>query len=241
MARLVTFDVVDTIIKVRHSASQQYVTAAAKFGLVVTKKAIKSVYRETWHQHKLQHPLYGVHQGLTNDQFWRSFIHKVFRKLGFENEHTSVDKTADLLIDNFKNDPLMYEQLPGALEMLKELQKRNYRLGVISNFDDTLKHALVKQKLSHYFAFIVTCKDAMAEKPDGRIFRHALNLAAVDPSEAVHVGDDIERDYYASRRVGMRALLLRTPAANRKALSEIPPEFVVNCLSDVPNALNQFS
>ena len=238
MARLVTFDVVDTIIRVRNSASQQYVSAAAKCGLVVSKDAVKSIYKDTWIQHKLQHPLYGVHQGLSNDQFWRSFVHKVFRKLGFEQEHhATVDKTADLLINTFKNDPLMYEKLPGALKMLDELRNRNFRLGVISNFDDTLKHALVKQELSDYFEFVVTCKDAMAEKPDGRIFRHALQVAGVDAGEAVHVGDDVERDFHAARRVGMRALLLRTDSACEKALKDVPTDVIVQKLSDVPRFL----
>lgn len=237
LARLVTFDVVDTIIRVRLSASQQYVSAAAKCGLVVSKDALKSVYKDTWIQHKLQHPLYGVHQGLSNDQFWRSFIHKVFVKLGFENEHTRIDKTADLLINTFKNDPQMYEKLPGALHMLDELRKRKFRLGVISNFDDTLKEALDKQQLSDYFEFIVTCKDAMAEKPDGRIFRHALRVAGVEAEEAVHVGDDVERDFHAARRVGMQALLLKSDSVSETALNAVPSDVIVQCLNDVPSFL----
>ncbi len=49
-----------------------------------------------------------------------------------------------------------------------------------------------------------------ADKPDKRIFQHALALlgAAATPGAALHVGDDLVRDYLGARSAGMQAILV---------------------------------
>lgn len=47
------------------------------------------------------------------------------------------------------------------------------------------------------------------EKPDPRIYEIALERAGnIAPSEALHIGDSMRKDYIPAKSVGMHALLL---------------------------------
>ena len=189
-------------------------------------------------KHRMQHPLYGVYQGLTAEQYWRAFVHRIFNSLGHDMDYKAVDKAADILIHDFDTDPTMWEILPHAESVLQNIRTNGTKLGVISNFDERLKDTLHKQRLARYFDFVVTCFDAMAEKPDARIFEHALGIAGVKAKDTVHVGDDPERDFRAARRVGMKAILLN--ANNRlseEEMREVPPQLIVTDLSDIPELI----
>jgi len=49
------------------------------------------------------------------------------------------------------------------------------------------------------------------EKPNSEIFHRACMKAAVQPNEAVHVGDELDCDYFGALSAGMAAVLLRRP------------------------------
>lgn len=47
------------------------------------------------------------------------------------------------------------------------------------------------------------------EKPDPRIFEMALQKAGgIAPEQALHIGDNLRKDYLPARSIGMHALLL---------------------------------
>lgn len=70
------------------------------------------------------------------------------------------------------------------------------------------------------------------EKPDTRIYQIALEKAGnINPSEALHIGDSMRKDYLPARSVGMHALLLdrfKTPDAEtwRKSGAIVLPDLV---------------
>jgi len=63
-------------------------------------------------------------------------------------------------------------------------------------------------------------------KPDPRIFHRVLRDLAVEPGEAVFVGDRPEDDVAGARAAGMKAILRRHP------LREIPPRIQVDAMID---------
>jgi putative hydrolase of the HAD superfamily len=50
-----------------------------------------------------------------------------------------------------------------------------------------------------------------ADKPDPEFFRRALKLIYLEPNEALHVGDDPERDWKAASSVGLSIFRLDRP------------------------------
>ena len=68
-----------------------------------------------------------------------------------------------------------------------------------------------KSELQEDINFVTLSYDVGSEKPHSSIFDAARALAAekdVPADECLHVGDDLEKDYYGARDAGWSALLL---------------------------------
>lgn len=90
---------------------------------------------------------------------------------------------------------------PDALEFL-----RNVRVPVcvVSNADtEPLETAIRKHGLQ--FDAVVSSESARSYKPDGHIFRQALDRLGVDPAGAVHVGDSLHSDVAGAQALGITA------------------------------------
>ncbi|SIT65823.1 putative hydrolase of the HAD superfamily [Ectothiorhodosinus mongolicus] len=87
-----------------------------------------------------------------------------------------------------------------ALETLETL-KPHFVIGAITNGNADVHHI----GIGHYFDFVVTASGAGAAKPAPEIFMTALDEAGVAASNALHVGDDAERDVRGAQQVGMRS------------------------------------
>ena len=99
----------------------------------------------------------------------------------------------------------------GALEVLRALQGRGLRLGVISNtlqparyMDDHLTHS----GLLAFFPVRIYSSELRVAKPHPGIFRAALGELGVAPERAVMVGDRLEADVAGAQGVGMKAVLI---------------------------------
>jgi putative hydrolase of the HAD superfamily len=100
------------------------------------------------------------------------------------------------------------EPAADARATLERLLGAGHRLGVISNWDDTLEGILDRRRLLDLFEVVTVSTALGAAKPDGRIFRAALDEARVAPSLAVHVGDEPVADGEGARAAGIRPVLI---------------------------------
>jgi FMN phosphatase YigB (HAD superfamily) len=105
-----------------------------------------------------------------------------------------------------------------------------YALGIISNAQEWYQRAkLVHLGLEPLIRYFVVSDSVGYEKPDPRIFLHALALAGVQPDEAVFVGD---------RLVSMRAVWLNRSGATIP--DGVPrPDWVVQHFHDLPTVLRE--
>lgn len=104
--------------------------------------------------------------------------------------------------------PKQTQLFPNTLETLFELKNRNYKLHIITNGFQEVQHIkLEKSKLSSYFDIIVCSEHVGFNKPDKRIFHHALDLAKATAFESMMVGDDLEVDVLGANQLGMEAVL----------------------------------
>lgn len=99
---------------------------------------------------------------------------------------------------------------PAAAEVIRELDARGLRLGVISNTGRTpgtmLRHLLARVGLVEAVHVLSFSDEVGARKPAPAIFERTLARAGSRPAEAVHVGDDPATDIAGARGVGMRAV-----------------------------------
>jgi HAD superfamily hydrolase (TIGR01549 family) len=94
---------------------------------------------------------------------------------------------------------------PDALPALRVLRAR-YRLGVIANQPSAVREAMARDGLERFFDVWAVSADVGFDKPDPRLFAHAVSAAGVEASRAAMVGDRLDYDVRPARRAGMRAV-----------------------------------
>ncbi len=83
---------------------------------------------------------------------------------------------------------------------LRELLRRGYRLGCVSNSNGTVEDSLIATGLDRFLECVVDSGLEGVEKPNPRIFEIAAELMDLPPAELVYVGD-----FHAIDVVGARA------------------------------------
>ena len=98
--------------------------------------------------------------------------------------------------------------LPGVPEALASLRELGLRLVVVSNSDGSIERGLAEVGLRPYFSAVVDSAQVGFEKPDPRIFEHAIRHSGVSGRRALHVGDLYDADVAGARAAGVHAVLL---------------------------------
>lgn len=109
----------------------------------------------------------------------------------------------------------------GALPLLRFLKRRGYRLGLLSNAARAFKAPVERLGLSELFDAVVFSCDVGRAKPELSLYRGLCDRLNVLPEGCLFVGDSRVNDYEAPRALGMRAILLRDPAAMSHTPSSI--------------------
>ena len=99
----------------------------------------------------------------------------------------------------------LFDDVLSTLEILKQ---QNLILGLLTNLDSDMAPICRGLGLEPYLDFVVTSKEAGADKPKPPIFLAALDKAGVNASEAVHVGDQYKMDVIGARGVGIKPILI---------------------------------
>ncbi len=97
---------------------------------------------------------------------------------------------------------------PSTPSVLQELRDRGLTLGVVSNSDGRIASVLESCGIAKYFHVIVDSHDVGVEKPDPRIFHHALKKLKAKPAQTLYVGDIYSIDIVGAQRAGLHAVLL---------------------------------
>ncbi|MFC2045434.1 HAD family hydrolase [Chloroflexota bacterium] len=95
-----------------------------------------------------------------------------------------------------------------VLPTLKTLKERGMILGLITNMHSDMNKVCREFGLNPYLNFIVTSGEVGADKPQPPIFLRALELAGVNASEAIYVGDQYGTDVVGARGVGINPVLI---------------------------------
>lgn len=137
------------------------------------------------------------------------------------------------------------QKLPHLDEVLTELKKRGYKLGVVTNTstsrEEHVRVAMRRIDIEKHFDVVVTSVDLGFGKPDERMFFTALRKLWVSPEEAAMVGNRLDTDILGGNRAGMKTILLRwndrTPAQASSQQEE--PTRTITSLKELPKVLSE--
>ncbi|MEE4198788.1 MAG: YjjG family noncanonical pyrimidine nucleotidase [Bacteroidales bacterium] len=105
--------------------------------------------------------------------------------------------------DYIEISPTKKRLFPGTYETLDYL-KDKYNLYIITNgFNEVQFTKLKNSKLQNYFKKVFTSENAGAQKPNARIFEHALKTVNARKKESVMVGDDLDSDILGAKKFGL--------------------------------------
>jgi len=132
--------------------------------------------------------------------------------IGRMNYEIGIQVDINLIIKRWmkirNEQPRQWEAYAFCRPVLAELKAAGYRLGVISNWDETAKPLLEQFGLSEYFDTIIISSEVGVSKPDPDIFRIAFEQSGSSPEAGFYVGDNYYDDAVGSRSVGMDCIII---------------------------------
>ncbi len=205
--QVIFFDAGGTLLEVRGSVGEIYSRVAGQYGLHADAEQLQQNFARWF---RLQPPL--AFPGNTpadklpslEKEWWRTLVRTVFADCG---SSAHFDAFFDDIFERFRNAECwqVYEEVSSTLAKLKQ---RGLRLGIISNFDSRLADVLHACELNQFFDSVHISTQVGAAKPDPAIFQAAIEHHAIEPHQALHIGDSPHEDVEGALAVGMQAILL---------------------------------
>lgn len=133
--------------------------------------------------------------GMTHVEMWDSLL----RPHGYETREAQA-----LLVEELHRG----EGLDPGMARLVATLHRDYRLGILSNWDDRLELLLDHHEIGHYFDVILNSHRIGVAKPDEETYRLALERLGVGPHELFFI-DDRERNTKIAEQLGIASHVFR--------------------------------
>jgi putative hydrolase of the HAD superfamily len=228
--RVVFFDAADTLFHVQGSVAEIYLSHAEQFGfprqadsLAAITQAFSRAFREA------PPPVFAATDPVQIKQserlWWFDIVHNVFYRVGmFERFDDFFERVFEVF-----EDPASWRLFPETASTLARLKTQGLELGIISNFDSRLFPVMRGLGIADAFDTVTISSLAHAAKPAPKIFQLALDKHAVDPEEALHVGDSLRDDVEGARTSGLHAVLLdrsgKQPGGSVRAIRTLDEVF----------------
>lgn len=219
--RLITFDITETLLRFRRPPSLEYARIAAQFGIKnIDPQRLEQCFGQEFRALSHQHPNFGCNSKDVNwCDWWHILVQNIFRCTNPEINENTVRPLAERLIQIYRTKEC-WCHMEGCQEMLQRIKWTHKIIGVISNFDPSLPLVLKEMEILDYFDFVVTSYEAGFQKPHKNIYCIPLQRFAVEPCEALHIGNLYELDYVGARQAGYSSLLVTNNCEELKKADE---------------------
>jgi putative hydrolase of the HAD superfamily len=224
--RAVAFDVNGTLVRILTEESmEQIFRSAAHFltyqGVDLHRHQVRDLYfqimKEQQQASSEEHPEFDA-VGI-----WRSII-----------EGHLTDFTRTLPDEKLEQLPLFLAEMSRGIsrcrlrlyrhvrEVLDVLRER-YPLAVVTDAQSAYARGeLHKVGLLDYFDPIIVSGDHGYRKPDRRLFQFALDGMGVAAEDTLYVGNDMHRDIFGARAVGMKTVMFDSDQGTKVHLDCVP-------------------
>jgi 2-haloacid dehalogenase len=201
----ITFDCYGTLIDWESGILRVLRPLLAEHGKPVNHEEILELYAEL--EPAIQARAY---------QPYRLVLAEVVRGVGQHYGFSVSIDEARSLATSLKN----WTPFPDTVTALRALKSR-YRLGIISNTDDSL-FSETAQHLQVAFDWVITAEQARAYKPARAIFELALKKIGLPARRILHAGQSLFHDVIPAKQMGMSTVLVtrRGPGAVKRASAQ---------------------
>ena len=231
----ITFDVGNTLIKAHPSLGHIYADASARQGITIAPAVAQERFIRAWRDtsETWDGLVYGRSHGDAR-RFWSVIVGRVFDGACSARQKAAV---LDDLYERF-SDPQCWRvdsHWPAVRQTCRSL---GLAVALISNWDLRLRTLLGRLGLLHHVDIAVISAESQIEKPDPRIFDHALDAMDAAPERSFHVGDTWKDDVVGAAGVGMHPVWLNpeghpVPSSAR----QLPRYSAIRSLAELPDVL----
>ncbi|MGE0086209.1 MAG: HAD family hydrolase [Desulfococcaceae bacterium] len=128
---------------------------------------------------------------------------------------------------------------PDVKEVLKELKPR-FRLAAVSDGQSVWAVPEIKALgIESYFSPVIISGDCGFRKPDKRLFEAALAGLRLAPEHVLFVGNDIYRDIFGAREMGMKTVFFSSNQG-KKEMDGVAPDYIIYQFAELRNAIAFF-
>lgn len=147
----------------------------------------------------------------------------------------SADGSRDLAEAFGRERRLLQRLMPDARETVTRLSAK-YALGLLTNgAPDLQREKIVASRLADLFKEVAISGIYGIGKPRPEFFLHLTDRLGVAPTEAVMVGNSLERDIAGARDAGIASIWLKVLGSEEYAAVE--PDFTITGLAELPAIL----
>lgn len=146
---------------------------------------------------------------------WMEVYEAAWRRAGVEAPRSTLYRILDLEQQVWDRHVRVAE---GALDTLNALRGRGLKTAVASNAPfppEMMRRQMTLNGIAPLLDVVVLSSEVGRRKPAPELYLAALDLLAVEPAQALYVGDRLTEDYEGPRAVGMEALICTQLARHR--------------------------
>lgn len=137
-------------------------------------------------------------------EMWAEMYALMLEEIGVDGDRRLIGRA---IYDYFGHGD-RWRTYPDVVPVFEKLIEAGYRLGLISNWDSRLTKLCFDMGLERYLEAVVSSATVGLIKPDPHIFEVACRRMAVEPHEAVHVGDHYYADVMGARSAGIFPVMI---------------------------------
>ncbi|KAF5316871.1 hypothetical protein D9611_003975 [Ephemerocybe angulata] len=257
--RLVTFDILHTLIVPRQPIHVQYAEVFKPYLGALKPDDVKSSFKAALKAVQKELPAY--QHGAP--AWWSEVIKRTALGAGADPQRlsSSLDAIVPTLLHRFSSRE-GYKAFPDAIPTILALQNSGVQVGIISNGDSRFSEMNSYLQTGKELIFaqgsvlqdlgfpqtvnpVALSEEVGMEKPDRAIFDWTLRKynsdhpnERVDPGSCLHVGDELECDFHGATQAGFHAVLLRRPGpegeqAHKEEGEELKSVRVIQGLQEV--------
>jgi len=207
MPKAIFFDAVGTLFYLTKTVGEHYALVGEETGLQLDSQQLDRAFYAAWEQMPPRPAIDGPRENDDKD-WWRELVDLVLGQAAPSLSKLDRDNFFEIAYEHFA-EAGVWQLYPEVIDVLEKLPR--FQLAVVSNFDGRLRFVLEQLGISKFFACVFVSSEIGADKPDPAIYRRALELSRLSPSEVLHAGDDPERDWVAARAAGLQVFELTRP------------------------------
>ncbi|MDE6266363.1 MAG: YjjG family noncanonical pyrimidine nucleotidase [Muribaculaceae bacterium] len=164
---------------------------------------------------------------ITRDYLMRERFSRPLSQAGYPLTDSTWKEFSDYYLDRLGECTLTVE---GAHDLLRRLRARGFRIGIISNgFKEVQYRKLQSAGLTELIDCVTLSDEIGVNKPDRRLFDHALSKAGATAAESIIVGDNPATDVQGGLNAGWEVIYFNRNGAH----APVPGVATVTSLNEI--------